>query len=56
MGSGGRAEGGKMLSDFRANSSGSGRTAAAAAVAPEFGAVLFSSLVQTAAGEFGDTV
>ena len=47
-----------MLSDFRANSSGSGRTAAAAAaaVAPEFGAVLFSSLVQTAAGAFGDTV
>ena len=44
-----------MLSDFRANSSGSGRTAAAA-VAPEFGAVLFSSLVQTAAGAFGDTV
>ena len=45
-----------MLSDFRANSSGSERTAAAAAVAPEFGAVLFSSLVLTAAGEFGDTV
>ena len=43
-----------MLSDFRANSSGSRRTAAA--VAPEFGAVLFSSLVQTAAGAFGDTV
>ena len=35
------AGGGKMLSDFRANSSGSGRSAA---VAPEFGAFLFSFL------------